>query len=116
MVLPATNLEDRTVGKMFPGEVAYTFPGALIVHENRRCFLNGNFKVRDDLTLISTLKVIRRKDGKYEVDISGCLEERWATSRAEGIEVVNVHGGREGPKVEEESETARGTSSRKLKL
>lgn len=119
MTLPSRFLKRRTIGGMFPEEEGYAPPGALIVHEDRKCFLNKNYSISDLKTLYASLKVIRRKDGSFAVDISGCNSERWETSTYEGLEVVEIIGysnKEPEPKAKSEEETVSRTKRRRMDL
>lgn len=92
MTLPPQFLKNRTIGGMFPEEEGYTTPGALVVHEDRKCFLRGDYGINDIGSVYYTLKVIRRKSGEYAIDISNCGDERWETNSYQGLEVVEIIG------------------------
>lgn len=116
MTLPPQFLRKRTISGMFPGEEGYTSHGALIVHEDRKCFLKGSYAIRDIATPYINLKVICRKDGAYAIDISNCDDSQWETSSVDGIEVVEILGGPARKKESEKEETARDIKRRKMNL
>lgn len=116
MTLPPEFLKNRTIAGMFPGEEGFAVPWAMGVREDRTCFLNGSHSITDDESAVSTMKVMRRKDGSYAVDISRCVGERWPTSKAGGIGVVEILGGPERKREPEKEETTRDVKKRKMNL
>ncbi len=95
MTLPPQFLKDRTIGGMFPGETGWTTPWSMSVHEDRTCVLKATATIIDNQQVVSSLKVMRRENGDYVVDISRCTGEKWPASKATGLDVVEILGGPE---------------------
>jgi hypothetical protein len=80
-------LETLTLGSMLPGEVAWTLPWAMSVDEDGFCYLNSKYPIQaergpDDTTM--QMKVIRRKNGDYVVDLTQCYRQDYSRKPNDG--------------------------------
>jgi len=75
------HLEEITIKDMLEGESNYTVPWAMWADEKGRLWLNGRyFFHKEDGGIGKTTRMkITRINGGFEVDISRCKNEKWAS-------------------------------------
>lgn len=76
--VPKDRIETNYIGNLKLGESGYTVPWAVTVsHDQKWCYLDIGYVYTPKPCGTSTMKVTRREDRHFSIDITGCGDYKW---------------------------------------